>query len=167
MVFELKPLSLYQGTVMFCSYWRRWMFYPPFIFWKNPSKISQRDQFVFLMWVHISLKWKRELLSRVWLFATSWTVALQDPPSMGFSRISMAWELQNTHGIFPRILEWVAISFCMGSSWSRDQTQVSHIAGRLFTGWAISVANALDSPCLKQNHFSLIHYSLSSLTVLF
>ena len=29
------------------------------------------------------------------------------------------------------ILEWVAISFLRGSSWSRDQTEVSCIAGRL------------------------------------
>ena len=31
-----------------------------------------------------------------------------------------------------RILEWVAISFSRGSSRPRDQTQVSHIAGRRF-----------------------------------
>ena len=31
-----------------------------------------------------------------------------------------------------RILEWVAISFSRGSSWPRDQTQVSHISGRRF-----------------------------------
>ena len=38
------------------------------------------------------------------------------------------------HGIFQaRILEWVAISFSRGSSRPRDQTQVSHIAGRCFT----------------------------------
>ena len=41
------------------------------------------------------------------------------------------------HGIFQTgILEWVAISFSRGSSGPRDQTQVSHIAGRLFTIWA-------------------------------
>ena len=35
------------------------------------------------------------------------------------------------HGIFQaRILEWVAISFSRVSSWPRDRTQVSHIAGR-------------------------------------
>ena len=34
-----------------------------------------------------------------------------------------------------RILEWVAISYFKGSSWSRDRTQVSCIAGR-FTVWA-------------------------------
>ena len=37
-----------------------------------------------------------------------------------------------------RILEWVAISFSRESSWPRDQTQVSCIAGRLFTLWAIN-----------------------------
>ena len=35
-----------------------------------------------------------------------------------------------------RILEWVAISFSRGSSWLRDQTWVSRIAGRFFTTWA-------------------------------
>ena len=35
-----------------------------------------------------------------------------------------------------RIREWVAISFSRGSSQPRDQTWVSHIAGRLFTVWA-------------------------------
>ena len=41
------------------------------------------------------------------------------------------------HGIFQaRILEWVAIFFSKGSSLPRDWTQVSHIAGRLFTLWA-------------------------------
>jgi len=32
-----------------------------------------------------------------------------------------------------RILEWITIPFSRGSSQPRDQTQVSHIAGRLFT----------------------------------
>ena len=41
------------------------------------------------------------------------------------------------HGLSQaRILEWVAISSSRGSSWPRDQTQVSCIAGRLFTVWA-------------------------------
>ena len=38
------------------------------------------------------------------------------------------------HGILQaRVLEWVAIPFSRGSSQPRDQTQVSHIAGRFFT----------------------------------
>ena len=40
----------------------------------------------------------------------------------------------SVRGIFQaRILEWAAISFSRGSSQSRGQTQVSHIAGRRFT----------------------------------
>ena len=39
----------------------------------------------------------------------------------------------SVHGILQaRILEWVAIPFSRGSSWPRDQTQVSHIARRFF-----------------------------------
>ena len=39
-----------------------------------------------------------------------------------------------------RILEWVAVPFSRGSSQSRDQTQVSHIAGGFFTSWATKEA---------------------------
>ena len=43
----------------------------------------------------------------------------------------------SVHGILQaRILEWVAISFSRGSSWPRDRTQVSRIAGRCFNLWA-------------------------------
>ena len=42
------------------------------------------------------------------------------------------------HGILQaRILEWVAFPFSKGSSQTRDWTQVSCIAGRFFTSWAI------------------------------
>ena len=45
--------------------------------------------------------------------------------------------VSSIRGIFQaRILEWVAISSSKGSSWPRDWTQVSRIAGRLFTIWA-------------------------------
>ena len=40
----------------------------------------------------------------------------------------------SVHGIFQaRVLEWVAISFSRGPSPTRDQTEVSRIAGRHFT----------------------------------
>ena len=43
----------------------------------------------------------------------------------------------SVHGILQAgIVERVAMPFSRGSSWPRDQTQVSHIAGRLFTIWA-------------------------------
>ena len=44
----------------------------------------------------------------------------------------------SVHGIFlQRMLEWVAFPFSRGSSWPRDWTQVSQIAGKFFTIWAI------------------------------
>jgi len=47
-----------------------------------------------------------------------------------------------THGILQaRILEWVAVSFTRVSSQTRDQTQVSHIAGGFFTSWATREAH--------------------------
>ena len=54
----------------------------------------------------------------------------QAPLSMGFSRL--------------RILERVAISSSRGSSWPRDQTLVSHIAGRHLTLWATREAIGLS-----------------------
>ena len=43
----------------------------------------------------------------------------------------------SVHGILQaRMMEWVTIPFSMGSSWPRDQTQVSCAAGRFLTVWA-------------------------------
>ena len=70
------------------------------------------------------LKYQVKSLSRVQLFATLWTVARQALSLMGSLKV--------------RILEWVAISFSRGSSQPRDWTQISRIAGRLFTIWATS-----------------------------
>ena len=54
--------------------------------------------------------------------------------------------LYTVHGILQaRILGWVAVPFSRGSSQPRDQTQVSHIAGGLFTSWAIKKAAAAKS----------------------
>ena len=48
----------------------------------------------------------------------------------------------SVHGIFQaRVLEWIAISFSRVSSWPRNWTQVSPIAGRLFTIWAWAPKN--------------------------
>ena len=42
----------------------------------------------------------------------------------------------SAHGIlYEKILEWITIPFFRASSWPRDQTQVSRIAGRFFTIW--------------------------------
>jgi len=48
---------------------------------------------------------------------------------------------QLSHEGSPRILEWIVYSFSSISSWSRNQTKVSWIAGEFFTNWANWVIN--------------------------
>ena len=64
-----------------------------------------------------------QLLSCVQLFATPWTAASQVPLSVEILQV--------------RILEWVAMPSSSGPYQSRDQTQVSRVAGRFFTNRAI------------------------------
>ena len=61
-------------------------------------------------------------------FATPWTIAWHcDPMYCSLTGFSI-------HGISQtRKLEWVAISFSMGSSWPTNQAWVSCIAGEFFT----------------------------------
>ena len=64
---------------------------------------------------YVKKKWKWKWLSCVRLFSTPCTI----------------------HGLLQaRIPEWVTVPFSRGSSQSRDQTQVSHIAVRFFPRWA-------------------------------
>ena len=70
------------------------------------------------------------------------------------------------HGIFQaRVLEWVSISFSSGSSWPRDQTRISCIAGRRFIPrWLICFAamvNGIDS-LISLSDFSLLVYRNAS-----
>ena len=59
----------------------------------------------------------------------------------------------SVHGILQaRILEWVAIPFSKGSSWPKDQTQVSCIAGRFFTMWATRDEKLVTKTVLMQTH---------------
>ena len=51
----------------------------------------------------------------------------------------------SVHGILQaKILEWVPIPFSKGSSWPRDRTQVSCIAGEFFTVWTTREALSED-----------------------
>ena len=86
------------------------------------------------------LPWKWKLLSRVWLFATPWTIQ-----SMQFSRPEY-------------LLQWVAYPFSRGSSWPWNQTRVSCTAGRFFTNWAIREA-PFFLPGESHGRRSLVGYS--------
>ena len=77
-------------------------------------------------------------------------------------------ELYSPWNCTARILEWVAFPLSRGSSQPRDQTWVSHIAGRLLTIWAIR--NAPKWSCnmivihilvLDANKLALFNWSAS------
>ena len=86
--------------------------------WTRVSCVSCTGRCVLYHWCHLgSPKRKCLSLSIVQLFVTPRTVVHQARLSMEFSRI----------------LEWLAIPVSRGSSWPRDQTRVSCIAGRFFT----------------------------------
>ena len=99
-------------------------------------------------------EWK--LLSRVWLFVTPCDSPWNSPgQNTGVGRLSLLQGIFPTQGLnpgllhcgqildqlshkgSPGILEWVASPFSRGSSWPRNQTGVSCIAGRFFTNWVI------------------------------
>ena len=93
-----------------------------------------------------TLKWRemKKSLRRVWLFATPWTIQ-----SMEFFR--------------PEYWPWVAVPFSRETSQPRDQTQVSHTAGRFFTNWA--TREAFPNPLSPQRRWtadSLFHSTCNS-----
>ena len=55
---------------------------------------------------------------------------------------------QLSHQGSPRILEWVAYPFSRGTSWPRNRTGVSCIAGGFLTTWATREALKVKSPSL-------------------
>ena len=62
----------------------------------------------------------------------------------------------SVHGIFQaRILEWVTIAFCRESSWPRNWTRVSRIAGRCFTLWATREAREIQLAAFAEQN--LVH----------
>ena len=63
------------------------------------------------VWVFVCVCVHTQSLLTLWLFAIPWTVTHQAFLSMGFS-----WQ---------ELLEWVAISYSRGASWSSDQTRSS------------------------------------------
>ena len=70
----------------------------------------------------------------------------QSPPVLFVIPGTVSPPGSSVHGISQaRILEWVAISFSEGSSWLRDQTRVSCIAGGFFTTEPLGKPTAEDT----------------------
>ena len=117
--------------------------------------------------------WKWKLLSHVWLLATPWDFSGQNTGLGSHSLLQGIFPIQGSnpgllhcrwilsqvsHKGSPRILEWVAYPFFSGSSWSRNWTRVSCMAGGFFTNWAIRevTAGVLALKC----HFALSHLQI-------
>ena len=62
---------------------------------------------------------------------------------------------QLSHQGSPRIWKYLACPFSSGSSWPRNQTRVSSIAGRFFTSWATTPNLVLSM--LRYEHHNSYH----------
>ena len=127
-------------------------------------------------------KWKWKLLSRVqtlcspmdcpWI-SSGWNTGVGSLsllqgifPTQGWNPglLHCRWILnQLSHKGSPRIFGWVAYPVSSRSSWPRNQTRVSCIAGRVFTNWAIkealiSIEYAL---CIKWPKYWSFSFSIS------
>ena len=123
------------------QYWTSWFYFgDSFDMLEYFYSFGKLPQISFLF---ITTKWEEEV--KKWL--TSGLKPLQHWVSESVSHSVLSDSLwshgqyslpgTSVHGILQaRILEWVAIPSSRVSSWSRDQTWVSHIAGRFFTIWA-------------------------------
>ena len=107
---------------------------------------------VICIWNSFLLLWNDcRILRRMWLNES------EVPQSCSTLCDPMDWSLpgSSVNGIFQsRVLEWVAMPSSRGSSQPRDQTQVSHIAGRCFTIWATREADEDVINTVKKNRFA-------------
>ena len=114
-------------------------------------------------WYCTKLSWKWKSLSCVQFFVTPWTVSMEfSRPKYWSGSLSLLqgifptqgsnpglphcrWILyQLSHKGSPRILEWVAYPFSRESSWPRNQTSISCIAGDFFTNRAMREAHKIE-----------------------
>ena len=120
---------------------------------RKRSGISEvQFQGLYFFWFHVDVTWCSYVdVPMGWdtaeTLSTSFTMICHQVKSLSHVRLfatpmDCSPPGSSIHGIFQaRVLEWVAISFSRGSSWPRDWTWVSRIAGRYFTIWAAREAH--------------------------
>ena len=121
--------------------------------WTRGSKSSRTRQIKWLSGSTISSQSSEDILTerKVKVLVAQLYLTLLRPH--GLAR-------QSPHGFLQaRILEWVAISSSRGSSQTKDQTQVSHTAGRFFTLWATreSLFSIVTNSTDNVQGFPLLH----------
>ena len=83
-------------------------------------------------------------------------------PTQGLNPgLSHCWRIlyQLSHKGSPRVLEWIAYPFSGGTSWPRNQTRVSCIAGEFFTNWAMREAYIYMNDLLL--YFSITYHIIT------
>ena len=96
------------------------------------SEIKEEEIHNYIWKNKYSSAWKNFKVLVTWSCPTLCNLMNSSPPG------------SSVHGILQaRTLEWAAIPFSSGSSWLRDWTRVSCIAGRFFTIWAPGKPNSL------------------------
>ena len=127
---------------------------PLFFFWEKftwpfTNLYSSTHVLYWICWVAQEIplefllqKWYNylgDLTSIKWSEVAQSCLTLCDPVDCNLPGSSVQGILQ------ARTLEWAAISFFRGSSWPRDRTRVSGIAGRCFILWATrSTMNTIE-----------------------
>ena len=86
-------------------------------------------------------EWLSEINHKVSMLVTQSSPTLCDSLDYSLPGSSVCGILQ------ARILEWISILFSRGSSWPRDQTKVSCIAGGFFTVWATGEDQSESESC--------------------
>ena len=123
---------------------------------KGREKLPQRQVPLALGDLRSSIgkPWVGLLFSKLWVSEVS--EAAQSCPTL-CDPVDCSPPGSSIHGILQaRIMEWVAISFSRGSSWSRDRTQVSCIAGRRFNLWATREAKIMGCLLYKCQALCLV-----------
>ena len=96
-------------------------------------------------------RFRHDLATKWYSEVTQLCPTLCDPMGCSLSSSSV-------NGIFQaRVLEWIAISFSKGSFRPRNRTQVSCIAGRRFTVWAIREVT-IPRPQLQSLHWGHLRH---------
>ena len=120
----------------------------------------------YLSWkLCLVLTWNTWKLSRVIKHVLQ---GISPPQGSNSGLLHCRWILYHlSHQGSPRILEWVAYSFSSGSSWPRNGTGVSCIAGRFFTSWTKREGHVLTLWILKRENTTEITTCLQLLALFF
>ena len=129
----------------FESHWVRHNWVINTFFHENYSAIKKEGNNVIGIYIYRlrdnHTKWSRSARETNTIQYHLYAESKRGPNKLEVKVAQSCWTLCNStdytvHGILKaRILEWVAFPFSRGSSQPRDQTQVSHFAGRFFTHW--------------------------------